>query len=125
MVVLDAMAEIGLSGFLNRYGNNRAKQELLQFWALHSNARFSRLAVLSAMECSRLDAEKALASMTSDNLVDVCSENGLIIYSLTSNEDIRHMVSLLSKFDWSQRQSVFAHTHHVSGTGNLTTGGGI
>jgi hypothetical protein len=123
MVVIDSAVEIGLSGFLDRYGNTRAKQELLLFWVLHPNARFSRLAVLSAMECSRLDVEKALASLIDDNLLDVCSENGQTTYSLTTNEDIRRMVSLLNTLDWSQRQNMFTRTQHVADTCNLISGG--
>jgi hypothetical protein len=119
MVVIDSTAEIGLNGFLDRYGNTRAKQELLLFWALHPNARFSRLAVLSAMECSRLEAEKALASMTNDNLVDMCSENRLTTYSLTKNGDTRRMMSLLNTLDWRQRQDIFDHIHHVAGTSDI------
>jgi hypothetical protein len=122
MVAIDSVVEIGLGVFLNRYGNTRAKQELLLFWVLHPNARFSRLAVLSAMECSRLDVEKALESMTDDNLVDVCSENRLTTYSLTKNDDIRRMVSLLGTLDWSQRQNMFARIHHVSDTCSLISG---
>ena len=91
------------------------------FWALHPNARFSRLAVLSAMECSRLDVEKALTSMSNDHLVDVRCENGLTTYSLTLDENIRQMVTSLGTLDWNQSQILFARTHRVPDTCNLVS----
>ncbi|HEY42259.1 MAG TPA: hypothetical protein G4O18_10475 [Dehalococcoidia bacterium] len=121
MVTLDSAVEIGLNGFLNRYGDTRAKQELLLFWGLHPDARFSRLAVLSAMECSRLDVEKALKSMANDNLIDMRSDSGLITYSLTTNENIRQMVALLSTLDWGQRHMLLTNTHQVTDTCNLVS----
>jgi len=119
MVLLDSTVEIGLDAFFDRYGTTRAKQELLLFWALHPNAKFSRLAILSAMECSKLDMERALASMVDDDLVEVRSYSGLTTYSLTSNENIRQMVALLSTIDWGQRKIMFTSTHQVPGTYNL------
>jgi len=115
MVVVDSNVGTGLVGFLERYGNTRAKGELLLFWALHPDTHFSRLAVLCATECSKVDVAKALDSMTSDNLVDMRSGNGLTTYSLTSDESIRQMVALLGALDWRQRHILFARTHQVPG----------
>ena len=122
MVLLDSTAAIGLNAFLDRHGDTRAKQELLLFWALHPNARFSRLAILSATECSKLDTERALTYMVNNELVNMCLDNGLTIYSLTSSENIRQMVAQLSTLDWGQKQIMFAHTHQVPGTCNLVPG---
>jgi len=121
MVILDSATGTGLSGFLDRYGNTRTRQELLSFWALHPNTRFSRLAILSAMECSKLDAERTLTYLVNNGLVNMCSDNGLTTYSLTSNENIRQMVDLFSTLDWGQRQIMFTHTHQVPGTCNLVS----
>ena len=122
MVLLNSTARIDLDVFLERYGDTRAKQEAILFWALHPNARFSRLAVLSAMECSKLDAERALAHMVNNELVNMRSDNGLTIYSLTPSENIRQMLAQFSALDWAQRQIMFAHTHQVPGTCNLVPG---
>lgn len=122
MVLLDSTAGIGLSTFLDRHGDTRAKQEAILFWALHPNARFSRLAILSAMDCSRLDAERALKCMVNNELVNMHSDNGLTTYSLTANENIRQMVAQLSTLDWGQRQIMFSHARYVQGTYNRTPG---
>jgi hypothetical protein len=122
MVMFDTMTGTGLSVFLDKCGDTRAKQELLLFWALHPNARFSRLAVLSALECSKLDAERALAYMVDIELVNKHSDSGLITYSLTLSEKIRQMLVQLDALDWHQRHEIFSHIHGVSGTCSLVSG---
>ena len=121
MVLLDP-GRIGLDVFLERYGDTRAKQEVLLFWALHPNARFSRLAVLSAVECSRLEAERALTCMVKNELLNMHSDSGSTIYSLNQSENIRQMLAQLGALDWGQRQIMFSHARHMQGTCNLVPG---
>ena len=115
MVMFDTMAGAGLNAFVDKCGDTRAKQELLLFWALHPDARFSRLAVLSAMECSKLDAERALAYMVDIELVNKHSDSGSTTYSLTLSEKLRQMLAQLNALDWRQRHEIFSHIHQVSG----------
>ena len=122
MVMIDTTAGTGLSTFLDSCGNTRAKQELLLFWALHPDARFSRLAVLSALECSKLDAERALTYMVDIELVDKHSDSGSTTYSLTLGESIRQMLAQLNALDWRQRHEIFSHIHQVSGACSLAPG---
>jgi hypothetical protein len=122
MVMPDTMAGTGLSAFLDRCGDTRAKQELLLFWALHPDARFSRLAVLSALECSKLDTERALAYMVDIELVNTHSDSGLTTYSLTLSEKIRQMLAQLNTLDWGQRHEIFSHIHQVPGACSLVSG---
>jgi hypothetical protein len=121
MDLLDSPTGTDLYAFLKTNGGTRAKQEVLLFWALHPNARFSKLAVLSAVECSRIDVERALTDMVNDKLVDTHCYNGLVTYSLTCNEDIRRMMALFGTLDWSQRRIIFDHTRLVPSTCNLTS----
>ncbi|MBC8275249.1 MAG: hypothetical protein H8E40_09815 [Chloroflexi bacterium] len=114
MIVSDLQAKEGFYAFLNQYGDTRAKQEVLMFWALHPNAQFGKLALLSAMECTRLEVKKALDDMVEDKLVEIHCNSGVVTYSLTSNDEIRQMVTLLRTFDWSQRQLLFRHAHTVN-----------
>jgi len=111
MDLLNLPTGIDLYAFLDTYGGTRAKQEALLFWALHPNTKFSRLAVLSAMECSRIEVERALKDMVEAGLVDMHSYNGLVTYSLTSNQNMRQMVTLFSTLDWGQRRVVCDHAH--------------
>ena len=106
MTVLDLQTTTNLGAFVNRYGDTRAKQELLLFWALHTHARFNRL---------------ALGNMVQNGLVDVQCHNGLAIYSLTSNEDVQGMLALLSTLDWRQRRLLFDHTRLANNPGGPTT----
>ncbi len=122
MDLLDSPTGTDLCAFLKTNGGTRAKQEVLLFWALHPNARSSKLAVLSAAECSRIDVERALMDMVNDELVDTHCDNGLVTYSLTSNEDIRRMMALFGTLDRSQRRIIFDHTRLVLSTCNLTSG---
>ena len=119
---LYSLSGTGLYVFLDTYGGTRAKQEILLFWALHPSTKFSGLAVLSAIECPRTDVERALVDMISDGLIDVHTNNGLVTYSLTSNEDIRRMVALFSALDWGQRRIVWNHPRLVHSACNLTPG---
>jgi hypothetical protein len=121
MVMLDTMAGTGLSAFLDKCGDTRAKQELLLFWALHPDARFSRLAVLSALECSKLDAERALAYMVDIEVVDKHSDSELTTYSLTLSENIRQILAQLNALDWGQRNTVFSHIHQLPGACRLVS----
>jgi hypothetical protein len=120
--LLDSPTGTGLCDFLDTHGGTRAKQEVLMFLALHPNARFSRLAILSAIECSRIEVERALMDMVNDELVDTHCHNGLVTYSLTSDEDIRQMVALFGTLDWSRKRTIFDHAHRLHSTCNLVPG---
>ena len=122
MILHDATTKKLLDVFLDTYGSTRAKQEVILFWALHPNTKFSRLAVLSAMERSRIEVERALTDMVKDGLLNVNSQNGLVTYSLTSNEDIRRMMALFSTLDWGQRRIVCDHAHLMHSADNLIQG---
>ena len=121
MTVLDLQTTTNLGAFVNRYGDTRAKQELLLFWALHTHARFNRLAILCATECSKSEIERALGNMVQNGLVDVQCHNGSPVYSLTSDEDVQGMLALLSTLDWRQRRLLFDHTRLANNPGGPTT----
>ena len=110
----DFQVELDLNAFLNKYGNTHARQEILLFWALHPHARFNRLAVLSAIDCSKLDARKTLDDMVSDKLVEINTDSGIDTYSLTSDGNIRKLITLIRTFDCSQRQILFQQINSSS-----------
>ena len=122
MTALDSQTLTDLSALLSRHGDSRATRELLLFWALHPHARFSRLAILCATECSRSEVNKALGNMVQNGLVAVQSQNGSAVYSLAANDDVRNMLAALSTLDWRQRQLLFGRTHPSNRTGDDTTG---
>jgi len=92
MATLSVLAEQHLYRFLEEHGNNRVKRELLDFWGAHPNAKFSRLAIYSAMDYPKRDMERALKDMLAEGIVDmhICGE--LTLYSLTINEEMRQPI---------------------------------
>ena len=121
MTVLDSRTTADLRALMSRYGDNRAKRELLLFWALHPRARFSRLAILCATECSRSDVDEALRTTVETGLVDIQCHNGSPVYSLTSNEDVRRVLAVLSTLDWSQKHSLFDQIRLADSPGGPAT----
>ena len=102
MTVRDSQIGAGLNEFFGKYGNLRVKRELLLFSCLYPNARFGRIAILSATEYPRREVEKALADMAKDKLVDMQYQNGVVTYSLTSNEEVQRMMTMLKTLDWAR-----------------------
>ena len=88
--------------FLEEHGNSRVKRELLDFWGRHPNAKFSRHAICFALDCGKLEANKALRALVDAGLVDNHTNNGLTLYSLTENEEKRRLVLELAALDWDQ-----------------------
>jgi len=98
--------------FLQEYGDSRVKRELLLFWGMHPNARFDRRAICYALDCNKLEAEKALRSMVDEGLLLEARSNGLTLYQLTANDERRHSVLELAALNWEQWQLVFRDMAH-------------
>lgn len=89
--------------FLEEHGKNRVKRELLDFWSRHPDAKFSRYALCFALDCGKLEADRALRDMIDTGLVDKHANNGLTLYSLTrNNEEKRQLVLELGALSWDQ-----------------------
>ena len=90
--------------FLQEYGDSRVKRELLLFWGMHPNARFDRRAICYALDCNKLDAERALRTMVEEGLLDETMCNSVTLYLLTTNEERRRAVLELAALSWEQWQ---------------------
>jgi hypothetical protein len=105
MIVPNVIIKDNLCRFLDRYGNNRVKRELLLFWGMHPNAKFNRSAICYAVGCNKLDAERALMTMVEEGLLDTYPNgNGVTLYSLTRNDERRRPVLELATLGWDQWQ---------------------
>jgi len=104
MVVLNT--EESLYRFLQEHGDNWVKRGLLLFWGMHPNARFDRRAICYALDCNKLDAERALRTMVEDGLLDRNICNDVTLYSLTKNEEKRQPVLELATLSWEQWQLI-------------------
>jgi|WetSurMetagenome_2_1015567.scaffolds.fasta_scaffold152608_3 hypothetical protein len=86
--------------------SNRYCQGLLRFFVVHPNGRFSKLAIIHALDenGTRPEIERDLAKLEDDGVVKACVENGICYYMLTEDEPTRHLVLNLAEFDWRQWQ---------------------
>lgn len=108
MTILDIIGE-GLYHFLQKHGDNGAKRELLLFWGLHPNARFDKKAICYALDYSKLETERALKTMVKEELLDEHTDNCVILYSLTRNEEKRRQVLELAALGWDRWQLMLRH----------------
>jgi len=94
-----------LSQFIREYaGDQYCLAELLRFLGRHPNTRFSRLAVIHALNSRKLYTEKALKYLVSNGLVRTYVENNVPLYSLAEVEPQRKWALDLAKYDWYQWQ---------------------
>lgn len=96
--------EESLYRFLEEHGNDRLKSGLLLFWGMHPNAKFDKKVICYALDCNKLDAERALRAMVEEGLLDKHICNGLILYSLTTNQERRHPIMTLATLGWDRWQ---------------------
>ena len=94
--------EDSLYRFLEEHGNDRIKRGLLLFWGMHPNARFDTRTICCAVDCHKLDAERALKAMEENGLVDKYMHNGVTLYSLSTNQERRRPVLELAALGWDQ-----------------------
>jgi hypothetical protein len=104
METTKVLAEENLYRFLEEYGNNREKSQLLAFWGMHPNARFTRYVICYGLDLSKLEADIALRALVDAGVVDTHKHNGLTLYSLTKNEEKRQLVMELAALEWGQWQ---------------------
>jgi hypothetical protein len=86
--------------------SNRYCQGLLRFFVVHPNGRFSKLAVIHALDenGTRPEIERDLEKLVSDGVIKASIANGTYYYTLTNDEPTRHLVLNLAEFDWRQWQ---------------------
>ena len=94
--------------FIKEYADDRCCLELLRFFGGYPHARFSRLAVIHALDVNggRLYTGRALRHLTDKGVVKTYIENNVCFYSLTEDESLRSLASDLGKLDWRQWQLV-------------------
>jgi hypothetical protein len=102
MVALSTLNEASLYRFLKEHGDNHVKRELLLFWGCHPNAKFARHIICYALDCGKLEMDRALRALVKAGLVDTHILNDATFYSLTADEERRRRVVELSSLDWDQ-----------------------
>ena len=93
---------------MKKFISNRSCLGLLRFFAAHPNGRFSKLAVIHALdyECYRWEVEQGLEEMVEKEILVTSSDNGGVFYMLTREEILRRLVMNMAVFDWRDWQLV-------------------
>ena len=78
------------------------KRELFLFWGMHPNAKFSKPIINYTLDCNKRELESELKAMVEAGLVEVYIQNGVTLYSLTTNEERRRPILEFARhnYDW-------------------------
>ena len=105
-MTVSELAGDALCQLIREYATDQSKMELLAFWGRHPNAKFSRLAIRSALDWGRVSIDKMLSDMVEAGLVDTHAERGQVLYCLTANESKRQIALGLATLGWARWMSV-------------------
>jgi len=72
--------------------DNLVKRDLYLFWGMHPNAKFSRPVISYVMDCNKKELDVVLQAMVEAGIVEMQVQNGMTLYSLTTNEGIRKTI---------------------------------
>jgi hypothetical protein len=100
-----------LSQLMKKLISNRCCLALLRFFVTHPNGRFSRLAIIHAIDdsSSKTEVEKALTQMVGEGILQTNIENEISFFLLTREETVRRIVLEMAEFDWRHWQLVLEH----------------
>jgi hypothetical protein len=81
---------------------------LLRFFVVHPNGRFSKLAIVHAIDDnnSKTEVEKGLRQMVDEGILMTNIENDVSFYLLTREESVRQSILEMAEFDWRHWQLV-------------------
>jgi hypothetical protein len=104
METLSVSIEELLYRFLEEHGDNQVKRDLLAFLGRHPNAKFARYIICRVLDYGKLEVGRALRALVDARIVDDHTNNGLTLYSLTTDEEKRRPVLELAALGWDQWQ---------------------
>ncbi len=100
-----------LGPIMKKLISNRCCLALLRFFIAHPNGRFSKLAIVHAIDDSnsRTEIEKDLGQMVTEGILNLNIENDISFYLLTREESVRRTILEMGEFDWRHWQLVLEH----------------
>lgn len=100
--------QISVCQMMKELIRNRCCLALLRFFIAHPNGRFSKLAIIHAIDDgdSKLEVETALAKMVDDGILNINIENDISFYLLTREATVRQIVLDMAEFEWRHWQLV-------------------
>jgi hypothetical protein len=100
-----------VSDLTRKFIYNRCGLDVLRFFAVHPNGRFSKLAVIHAVDetRNRIEVGNMLDRMVADGILEISVENNTFFYALAADETVRRTVFSLGVMDWRDWQFVLEH----------------
>jgi hypothetical protein len=88
--------------------NDRCCLMLLRFFVVHPNGRFSKLAIVHAIDDSnsKTEVERGLRQMVNEGILMINIENDVSFYLLTREESVRQSILEMAEFDWRHWQLI-------------------
>ena len=102
----NARTEERLYHFLREHTDDQVQRQVLLFWAMHPNTKFSRLAIRCAVDCGKLDVDRALRALVVAGLLIKHADNGLTLYSLTTDEKRQQLIMEMATLGWDRWQLI-------------------
>jgi hypothetical protein len=102
----DIEIEDKLGNFIRELGDDLNSLELLVFFCRHPRVKFNRTAVIHALLANQFDAGIALKKLIDKKIVLTCFENGITLYSLTKEEPVNSLSSVIVNIDQNQWQKI-------------------
>jgi len=106
MVVQDIAVEQKLRQFIKEFGDDRCSLELLTFLGKHPHTRFSRLAIIHALDAPRSDIDRALQHLINKGLIIIHDGNDIPVYTLSDSELLHRLALNLAGLNQCQWQLV-------------------
>ncbi len=100
------MSDEELLAFLRQHVADPLEMELLAFWGRHLEQRLPRDVVAYAIQCNKLDLEKALGSMTKAGLIQSHVENSTVLYCLSPDDALRRLALEVASLGWQRRRDI-------------------
>ena len=99
----------GTLQLIKEYADDYCCLELLQFFGRYPSAHFNRLAIIHALNNSNNNQKvvRALDHLERDKLIDVTSEHGTTVYSLSAEKTLQYAAINIATLDLPQRRTLF------------------
>jgi len=100
--ISEVAIEDKLHEFIKEHGEEQCYLELLRFFGRHPYTRFSRRAIVRALDHPRFYVERDLGRLINSGVVKAYTSNSVSFYSLTDDESLCSLVLDLAKLNWLQ-----------------------
>jgi len=111
----DLQLEANLQNLIAELSDDLYTLELLIFFSRHPHARFNNAAVLRAVHNRPYDTNVALKKLITRKIIVTQFENGINLYSLTTEEPVHSMCSKLVNIDQQQWRMILENILDIQG----------